>query len=344
MKAAVVEALGRPPRHGDAAEPVATGDMVVAEVRAAAVKNIERSLVAGSHYGSGALRLPGPIGLDAVVVLPDGRRVYSGATPPGGAMAERMLVNPDLAVEVPDEVDDAAAAALPNAAVSAWFALQYAGQIRPGQSVLVLGGTGVTGSVAAQLATHTFGADHVVVAGRDAARLERLAELGADTTITLGTDGDAEGHLGAELRRLHADRPFDLVLDYLWGRPAEQTLDALANSDLGAEFHRTRYVQVGAMAAATIELPAGVLRSAGIELLGQGGGSVPREAFGRVRTEILPALFAMLAEGSIAMDTLVRPLSEVTDAWTAPIPSGVRVVLSPDRVADGRRGPVLGQP
>ncbi|MDN5913984.1 MAG: hypothetical protein L0I76_02510 [Pseudonocardia sp.] len=48
-------------------------------------------------------------------------------------------------------------------------------------------------------------------------------------------------------------------------------------------------------------------------------------------TEILPALFAMLAERSITVDTQVRPLSEVTDAWTAQTPSGVRVVLTPDR-------------
>ncbi|MDN5913983.1 MAG: zinc-binding dehydrogenase [Pseudonocardia sp.] len=275
MKAALVDELGRPPRYGDAAEPVATGDLVVAEVQAAAVKNIERGLVSGSHYGSGALQVPGLIGLDAVVALPDGRRAYTGATPPGGAMAERMLVNPALAVDIPREVDDASAAALPNAAISAWFALQYAGQIRPGQSVLVLGGTGVTGSLAAQLAKRTFGADHVVVAGRNAARLERLAELGVDATITLGTDGGAQGQFETEIRRLHAERPFDLVLDYLWGRPAEQTLGALANNDLAAEFHRTRYVQVGAMAAATIELPAGVLRSAGIELLGQAAAAYP---------------------------------------------------------------------
>lgn len=179
---------------------------------------------------------------------------------------------------------------------------------------------------------HRFGADHVTAVGRNAARLERVSELGADATLRLGADGDSKAQFAAELRRLHAEHPFDLVLDYLWGGPAEQTLRTLGNDDVAAEFHRTRYVQIGAMAAATIELPAGVLRSAGIELLGQGGGSVPREAFGRVMTEILPALFGMLAEGAITVDTQIRPLSEVTDAWTAPTPSGVRVVLTPPAV------------
>lgn len=328
MKAVVVERLGQAPGCAEVEEPVPTGRLVVAEVRAAAVKNIERALAAGSHYGSGRLELPAVVGLDAVVVLPDGRRVYAGAAPPGGAMAERMLVDPGQVVALPEELDDLSAAALPNAGLSAWFALEYAGRIRPGQSVLVLGGTGVTGTLAVQLAKQRFGASRVVVAGRNAERLDRLRELGADATIRVA--GTPDGKIETEVRRLHAERPFDLVLDYLWGEPAEQTLRALANNDLNAEFHRTRYVQVGEMAGATIELPAGVLRSAGIELLGQGGGSVPREAFGRVLTETLPTLFAMLADGSITVDTRAFPLSGVAEAWTAPIPSGTRVVLTPE--------------
>lgn len=326
MKAAVVEQLGRAPAYVDVDDLVPSGDLVAAEVRAAAVKNIERALVAGSHYGSGQLAVPSTVGIDAVVVLPDGRRVYAGATPPGGAMAERMLVNPAWTIELPDVVADTAAAALPNAGVSAWFALEYAGRIEPGQSVLVLGGTGVTGSLAVQLAKHRFGAERVVVAGRSAERLRWLTDHGADATVRIA---EATG-IEAEMRRLHAERPFDLVIDYLWGRPAEQVLRALAGDDLAAEFHRTRYVQVGEMAGPTLELPASVLRSAGIELLGQGGGSVPREAFGRVMTEILPTLFAMLVEESLTVETQVRPLSEVADAWTAPTPSGVRMVLRPE--------------
>ncbi|MGH3097263.1 MAG: zinc-binding dehydrogenase [Streptosporangiales bacterium] len=327
LKAAVVERLGTVPAYEEVDDPVPGDGMVVAEVRAAAVKNIERALVAGSHYGSRQLALPGLIGLDAVAVLPDGRRVYAAATPPGGAMAERMLVNPDWSVELPAEISDPLAAALPNAAISAWFALEYAGRIQPGQSVLVLGGTGVTGALAAQLAKRRFGAERVVVAGRNVERLDRLAGLGADATIRI--DRAPAGGIEPEVRRLHDERPFDLVLDYLWGPPAEQALRALGGDDLAAEFHRTRYVQIGEMAGPTLELPAGVLRSTGIELLGQGGGSVPREAFGRIMTEVLPALFAMLVDGSVTVDTQVRSLSEVADAWTAPAPSGVRVVLQP---------------
>ncbi|MDN5861435.1 MAG: zinc-binding dehydrogenase, partial [Pseudonocardia sp.] len=208
MKAAVVHALGRPPIYAEVEEPRPVDGQVVAQVRAAAVKNIERSLVAGTHYGSSRMRLPGLVGLDAVVSLPDGRRAYAGAAPPGGSMAERVAVDPARVVALPDGVDESAAAALPNAAVSAWFALEYAGGLRPGGAVLVLGGTGVTGSLAVQLAKRVFGAGRVVVAGRDPARLERLTGWGADAVIRIG---GADGIEDA-VRREHHRRPFDVVV------------------------------------------------------------------------------------------------------------------------------------
>lgn len=329
MRAAVVEQIGQAPRCIDVEEPIPATGMVVADVRAAAIKNIERALVAGTHYASTRMQLPAQVGLDAVVTLPDGRRAYSGATPPAGAMAERMAVDPGKVVAVPDGIDDATAAAVPNAAVSAWFALEYAGRIRPGQCVLVLGGTGVAGSLTAQLAKHRFGAERVVVAGRNTERLRRLRQLGADETLRIGDPGAGSEALADAITRMHAENPFDLVVDYLWGMPAQQTLHALGGDDLAADVHHTRFVQVGETAGPTVELPAAVLRSAGIELVGQGGGSVPHEAFARIGTEILPALFSMLAEGVISVETSTRTLDEVADAWTETTPSGVRMVLTP---------------
>src|SRR5690625_4474234 len=88
MKAAVIERLGGVPQCRAVAEVVAPEGGEGARVRAAAIKNNVRMLVAGSHYGSRQLQLPAQVGLDAVVQLADGRRVYTGATPPAGAMAE----------------------------------------------------------------------------------------------------------------------------------------------------------------------------------------------------------------------------------------------------------------
>lgn len=326
MRAAVIEQFGQAPVWQVVPDPAPGDGHVVARVRAAAVKNIERMLAAGAHYASSRLSLPAAVGLDAVVDLPDGRRVYAGATPPAGAMAEQLLVDPAMTVPIPHGIDDAVAAALPNAGVSAWLALEYTGQLRPGQAVLVLGATGVTGALAVQLAKHQFGAERVVAVGRNTARLHRLARLGADETVSIA-DGNED--LGSAVRAARAERPFDLVLDYLWGDPTEQTLRALGGNDLGAKYHRTRFVQIGETAGPEITLPAAALRSTGIELVGQGGGSVPAEAFARVASEIIPALFDMAARGELNIDTTIRPLEAVTDAWTESLPSGTRTVLVP---------------
>ncbi|HEY8458333.1 MAG TPA: zinc-binding alcohol dehydrogenase family protein [Actinopolymorphaceae bacterium] len=325
MKAAVIERFGEAPVLGDVAEPQADGGRVVARVRAAAIKNVERMLVAGTHYASARLTPPAPVGLDAVVELPDGRRMYAVVPPPGGAMAERMAVDPKQAVPVPEGVDDATAAAAPNAGISAWLALEYTGELRAGQSVLVLGATGVAGALAVQLAKKKFAAKQVVAVGRNVERLDSLTQLGADRSIALSTDPD---EFTAQIAKLHAESPFDLVLDFLWGEPAERTLRVLSGNDLDADYQQTTFVQIGETAGPTISLPAAVLRSTGIRLVGQGGGSLPRDVYARVR-EILPELFDMIARGTLQIDTITRPLDGVAEAWNERVPSGSRMVLIP---------------
>jgi NADPH:quinone reductase-like Zn-dependent oxidoreductase len=95
-----------------------------------------------------------------------------------------------------------------------------------------------------QLARTVFGAGRVVVAGRNVSRLDWLRTVGADDAIALD-----ESNLGDQVAAQHTDRPFDAVLDYLWGEPAEQVLTALASSHPAAHYHATRLVQIGSMAA-----------------------------------------------------------------------------------------------
>jgi NADPH:quinone reductase-like Zn-dependent oxidoreductase len=324
VKAAVVKAWGEPPEYTDFPEPVARDDAAVATVEASALTNLTRGLVSGNHYASKEIQLPAVPGVDGVARLEDGRRVYTGALAPYGMMAEQTLINPHGAVELPEHVDSVTAAAVPNPGMSAWMSLEYAAAIRPGDHVLVIGATGVTGSVAVQLARSVFGAGRIVVAGRDTARLDWLRGVGADDAIALG-DGDLADRVAA----MHADRPFDVVLDYLWGRPAEQVLTALGSSHPAAHFHATRFVQIGAMAGPTLNLDAGILRGNGITLVGLGLGSVPLEVLARTRTEALPRLFGMVEAGELQLRTQTRPLAEVRQAWTDSEPSGTRVVLTP---------------
>ncbi|MDV3129429.1 zinc-binding alcohol dehydrogenase family protein [Mycobacterium sp. 21AC1] len=324
MKAAVVTEWGRTPTYTDVPDPQPRDGAEVAVVEAAALTNLTRGLVTGKHYASKEIQLPAIPGVDGVARLADGRRVYAGALSAHGMMAERTLVSPHGAVEIPEHVDSVTAAAIPNPGMSAWMALSHAAAVQPGDHVLVLGATGVTGSTAVQLAKTVFGAGNVVVAGRDTGRLEWLRSAGADDAITLGAED-----LNARVAELHSDRPFDAVLDYLWGEPATAVLTALSSSHPAAHYHQTRFVQIGSMAGPTLNLDAGVLRSAGITLCGVGLGSVPMDVLAQARTEALPKLFAMLAAGELELRTQARPLSDVEQVWTAPEPSGTRVVLTP---------------
>lgn len=324
MKAAVVTEFGAVPRYRDIDDPIPAAGTEIAAVAAASLKNLDRGLVSGKHYGSSALTPPFVPGVDGVARLDDGRLVYSSAILPHGLMADLTVIDPAKVVELPAGLDPAQGAALPNPGLSAWFSLESAARVRGGQNILVLGATGVTGAVAVQLAKVQFGAGRVVAVGRNAERLNWLRGHGADEIITLGT-----GELADRVAQEHSSTPFDIVLDYLWGPPAEQVLAALANTGLHSGYHATRYVQVGSMAGPDITLPASVLRSAGIEILGFGVGSVPTGAQARVGTEVLPALFDMLAAGTLSIDVRTRRLSDVEELWTAREPSGSRIVLVP---------------
>jgi NADPH:quinone reductase-like Zn-dependent oxidoreductase len=324
MKAAVVNEWGQAPVYTDHPEPEARDGVVVAAVEASALTNISRGIASGNHYASKGIQLPMIPGVDGVVRFDDGRRAYAGALARYGMMAERTLVDPRGAVEVPEGIDSVTAAAIPNPGTSAWMSLEHAAAVSSGDHVLVLGATGVTGSIAVQLAKSVFGAGRVVVAGRDASRLQWLQDTaGADDAIALGRED-----LGARVAALHAERPFDAVLDYLWGEPAEQVLAALATSQL-ADYHATRFVQIGSMAGPTMNLAAGILRSTAITMSGVGIGSVPPDVLARIRTEALPRLFAMVASGDLQLRTQARPLADVEQVWTTAEPSGTRVVLTP---------------
>ncbi|GFG54256.1 alcohol dehydrogenase [Mycolicibacterium agri] len=323
MKAAVVDEWGAVPRYTDFPDPDPRNGDVVATVEAAALTNLTRGIVSGTHYASKDLQLPAVPGFDGVARLDDGRRVYTSAVARYGTMADRTLVNPNAVVEVPEGVDSVTAAAVPNPGISAWTSLEYAAAVKPGDHVLVLGATGVTGSVAVQLAKSEFGAGRVVAVGRDVARLQWLRTVGADATITLGDD-DFTATLGA----MHAEKPFDAVLDYLWGKPAETVLETLGSSQAEA-YHLTRYIEIGSMAGTNITLPSSLLRATAIQLSGVGLGNMPPDVMARVRAEALPRLFDMAAAGKLQLRTATRPLAEVEQAWTAGEKSGTRLVLVP---------------
>jgi NADPH2:quinone reductase len=326
MNAAVVHAFDAPPTCTTFADPVPADGEHLVTVTAAALHRIVKSLANGTHYGSTGL-LPFVPGVDGVGhlqnpsgQLPAGTRVYFGAArPPFGTFAQQSLSSASMLIPLPDAVDDATAAAIANPAMSSAVALLRAKFI-PGESVLILGATGVAGQLAAQIAK-SRGARRVIATGRNPQALAELTALGADATISLDQDRDT---LIAALRNEITTNGIDVVLDYLWGPPAEALLAAISQKGLNHAAPRIRYVQIGSMAGPNISLNAATLRSSGLELLGSGFGSASLDQIRQAITDF----FALIAKQPLNFKLKTAPLSEVTTLWNTD-DQGIRLVFQP---------------
>ncbi len=314
MKAAIVEQAGQVPAYGDFPEPELRDGEVRVAVTAAALTPLARARAAGTHYSAGG-QFPFVAGVDGAGRLDDGRRVYFLLPrAPQGAMAERVTVPDGQWLPLPDGLDDETAAAIANPGVSSWAALTERAALPAGGTVLVNGATGAAGSLAVKVARH-LGAGRVIATGRDRAALDAL---GADMTIPL--DG-GEAALAKAVAEPFADG-VDVVLDYLWGPSTRALLAAAAG---GRKGRPVRFVQIGSVAGEEIALPAGLLRSSGIELVGSGIGSL---SLG----QLMSALGAMLeaaGPAGLTLDHRIVPLADVAATWSDE--RAGRVVFQPGR-------------
>ncbi|HKF52482.1 MAG TPA: zinc-binding alcohol dehydrogenase family protein [Candidatus Acidoferrales bacterium] len=320
MNAAVVNSFDAPPRYGTFADPAAAEGEVIVNVAAAGLHQIVKSLARGEHYGStGAL--PFVPGVDGVGRLEDGTRVFFGfSRSPFGTFAERCVTKRSTCFPLPSTLDDATVAAVMNPAMSSWAALTARIQFTAGESILILGATGVAGHLAVQVSKR-LGAKRIVVAGRNSRALEGLQHQGADAAISLEQNGE---DLVSSFRKEFAENQIDVILDYLWGHPAEALLAAISQKGLQHGSTRIRYLQVGNSAAPAISLSAATLRSSGLELYGSGFGSVPMK-------KIFEALAAFLGEAGkqpFQIKTKSVPLRDVETFWSVNEPA-TRLVFCP---------------
>ncbi|HEY0259848.1 MAG TPA: zinc-binding alcohol dehydrogenase family protein [Lacisediminihabitans sp.] len=320
MRAAVVRTFDSVPRYEEFAGPVPANDHEeVVEVLAAGLHPRVRSQADGSHYTS-TEELPLIPGIDGVGRRADGSLVYFILPDTVyGSMAERTVIDVRRSVPLPADADAVLLAAAMNPAMSSWVALRKRIAFEPGRSVLILGATGSAGQLAIQVAKR-LGASRVVAAGRDADRLAALGALGADATIDLAA---APERVAAQLAAEAAD--VDVVLDYLWGAPAESAIMPLltARADRGKLLS---WIEIGSVAGPDITLPSAALRQANVQFLGSGQGSVTAAGI----LEVLPSLVEEIDAGTFSIDVVTRPLAEVERIWTeSPDRSTERIVFVP---------------
>ncbi|WP_281198557.1 zinc-binding dehydrogenase [Nocardia vermiculata] len=180
------------------------------------------------------------------------------------------------------------------------------------------GATGVAGRLAVQVA-RLLGAGRIVATGRDDDQLRSVRALGADAVINTAVGDD-------ELARAFTDEAgdgYDVVVDYLWGRPTEILLRTLVPESF-AFGKPTRLVQVGESAGRELTLAADSLRTSGVEIYGAAKG---------LDAQLIGAVYEQIVQwarvGELVFDLAAIPLSDIEAGWQRTDLRGKRLVVLP---------------
>ncbi|OIK05719.1 NAD(P)H-quinone oxidoreductase [Streptomyces monashensis] len=164
----------------------------------------------------------------------------------GGGYAEKVVVPAGQLLPVPEGIDLTRAAALPEVVCTVWSNVFMVAHLRPGETLLVHGGSSGIGTMAIQLAK-AVGAKVAVTAGTKE-KLERCAELGADILINY-----REQDFVAEIKQATGGAGADVILDNMGAKYLERNVEALAVSG--------RLAIIGMQGGAKGELNIGTLLS-----------------------------------------------------------------------------------
>ncbi|MDN0200412.1 NAD(P)H-quinone oxidoreductase [Streptomyces sp. S.PNR 29] len=139
----------------------------------------------------------------------------------GGGYAEKAVVPAGQLLPVPQNVDLAKAAALPEVACTVWSNVFMIAHLRPGETLLVHGGSSGIGTMAIQLAK-AVGAKVAVTAGSKE-KLDHCAGLGADILINY-----REQDFVTEVRKATDGAGADVILDIMGAKYLDSNVRALA--------------------------------------------------------------------------------------------------------------------
>jgi NADPH:quinone reductase-like Zn-dependent oxidoreductase len=277
MRAARLHELGGVPRVDEVEAP--EGPNVVA-VSASALNPVDISTASGRFYG-GTPELPYVVGSEAVGQTADGRRVWFRGN---GTLAEQTVAPPDRALEIPDGVDDELALACGVAGLTGWLAVSSRAPVGADDTVLVLGASGTVGAAAVQGAK-LLGARRVIGAARNTDRVpdaaDELVELAGSYELPEAT----------------------VVIDMLWGEPAERAIEAAAAG--------VRFVQLGQSAGPAATLQSGWVRGRMMNILGFSLYSTSLDVMVKGYRE----LCEHARDGRIAFEVETYALDDIASAW-----------------------------
>jgi NADPH:quinone reductase-like Zn-dependent oxidoreductase len=186
--------------------------------------------------------------------------------------------------------------------LAAAYPLRELAGVRPGETVLVLGGTGAVGQLAIQVA-RILGANRIIAAGRHGKTLLTTRALGATHLIQLAEPAGTE--LAVAFRDAAGPSGVHVVLDALFGEPLAAALEACADG--------ARIINIGHLAGQHAPFTATALRNCQATLIGYSGLKTPLSS----KASVLTWLAEQMALGEIQIDYEAYELHAVEKAWIA---------------------------
>jgi putative PIG3 family NAD(P)H quinone oxidoreductase len=307
MRAVIVTSPGGPEQLdlADVPAPRAAAGEVVLTVTATAVNRADL-LQRKGHYPP-PIGAPPWLGLEASGTVSEvGPGVsrwsvgdHACALLTGGGYAEKVAVPIGQLLPVPEGVSLVDSAALPEVTCTVWSNVMMLAGLRPGETVLIHGGSSGVGTMAIQLARQV-GADVAVTAG-SAAKLERCAELGA----TIGVNYREQDFV--EVVRSATGGGADVVLDNMGAKYLDRNVDVLAEGG--------RLVVIGLQGGRKAELDLGQLLTKRGTLYATSlrGQSTAEKA--RIVGSVIEHVWPLVADGAVRpIIHAILPLEKVADA------------------------------
>jgi NADPH:quinone reductase len=213
----------------DAAKPKVGDGRVLVRVTAAGVTPLDHTIVSGSHprakaplvlgnEGAGVIDDAGGSGL-----APGSRVAFTGSygVAENGSWEDYVAVRADDLLPVPAGIDDAVAASLPVAYLTAQITLDDAG-FAPGKTVFTSAIGGSVGNATYQLAK-ARGAAAVISTAGSAAKAKQARDRGYADIIDLSAETIVDG-----VRRITGGKGVDIVIESLGGAFIGDGLGSLA--------------------------------------------------------------------------------------------------------------------
>jgi|SRR5690625_2263214 len=209
----------------------------------------------------------------------------------GGGYAERVAVPVGQLLPVPDGVDLASAAALPEVAATVWSNVFMVGGLREGETLLVHGGGSGIGTFAIQLA-RARGA-HIITTAGSAEKLAQCRELGADVGINYREEDFTD-----RVKKETGGAGADVILDIMGGSYLQQNVRSL---NVGG-----RLTIIGLMGGRSAELDLGRMLVKRLSVHATTLRARPTDEKARIVAGVAEHVWPLVADGS------VRPIVDRT--------------------------------